>query len=183
MEPIKILVDEHSLIRKGLECLSLAIEKIENEEHVPVLFFHKWLEFYRNYILNYHHFKEEHVMFKELAQKKEGNIDGQIEALRYQHERGRNFINEISDSLKGYEKKDEIDVTTLLESLAAYISLLRHHIHREEHVFYPLVEKIFSDGEKEGLIKQFNSEDEKVGLENILKYKNIVVEMGELITD
>ena len=41
MGPIKILVEEHALIRNALESLSLAIEKIENEEHVPVTFFEK----------------------------------------------------------------------------------------------------------------------------------------------
>ena len=183
MGPIKILVDEHSLIRNALESLSLAMEKIENGEHVPVVFFEKWLEFYRSFILNYHHFKEEHVMFKELAQKKEGTLDGQIEALRYQHERGRNYMNLVSDSLRGYKKKEELDTAILQENLAAYISLLRLHIHREESVFYPLVENIFSEGEKKGLIRQFNIENRKIGSENIDKNESIVKEMGELLSN
>ena len=49
-----------------------------------------------------YHFKEEHVMFAQLAQKRGGVFDGPIDALRHQHERGRNLISEISDSLDGH---------------------------------------------------------------------------------
>lgn len=182
MGPIQILSSEHDVIRKALDNLSLAIELIENEEFVNTDFFDKWLSFYRKFILNYHHFKEEHVMFKELAQKKEGALDGQIESLRYQHERGRNLINEISRSLKGYSKNDEIDTTILLENLAAYVSLLRHHIHREEHIFYPMVDKIFTDGEKQGLVEEFDLEDKKAGEENLKTSLDLLREMGEILS-
>ena len=92
-------------------------------------------------------------------------------------------MNLVSDSLRGYKKKEELDTAILLENLAAYISLLRLHIHREENVFYPLVENIFSEGEKEALIEQFNIENQKLGSENIDKNQNIVQEMGKLLSN
>lgn len=70
-------------------------------------------------------------MFTQLAQKTGGAFDGQIESLRHQHERGRNSIAEIASSLEGYTRGNEIQTTALIENLAAYISLLRHHIHED----------------------------------------------------
>ena len=103
-------------------------------------------------------------MFAQLAQKKGGILDGQIDSLRNQHEHGRNFILEISNSLDGYARGDEIHTITLIENLAAYISLLstllRHHMHREDHGFYQTVIKELSENELQGLLELFNEEDQ-----------------------
>ena len=181
MEPIQMLLEEHQVIRKALENLSLAMDMIENDEDVPLGFFEKWREFYRSFILNFHHFKEEHVMFRELAQKREGSLDAQIEALRYQHERGRNFMNEVNRSIRGYEKRDPLDTTALLENLAAYVSLLRYHIHREEYIFYPMVSKTFSEAELKGLAEAFQTEDEKTQFKTSEEYRGLVEEMGQIL--
>ena len=66
MTPMEILIEEHRLIRQALDNLSLAIEKLENEERPPVEFFKKWIELYHCFILDFHHFKEEHVDYRPL---------------------------------------------------------------------------------------------------------------------
>ena len=99
MDAIKILVNEHALIRQFLDNLSMAAEKLEADERPSKEFFEKALEFARNFTDRFHHFKEEYTMFAQLSQKKgSDDLASQIDALRYQHERGRNFINEISNS-------------------------------------------------------------------------------------
>jgi len=181
MDPIQILLEEHQLIRKALENLALAMEMIENDEKVSPVFFEKWREFYRSFILDHHHFKEEFVMFRELAQKRKGVLDAQIDALRNQHERGRNLMNEVSRSLKGYENDDPLDTSTLLENFAAYTSLLRHHIHREEEVYYPMVAILFSEAEKKGLADAFQTENEKVPPQRRQWHIDVVNEMAQQI--
>lgn len=95
-----------------------------------------------------HHYKEEYLLFSLLASKKGGKIDLEIGALRHQHEINRRCIKKIEESIKGYETKSEIAVTTLLENLAAYISILKRHIHREDQVFFPMAEAELSGAEK-----------------------------------
>ena len=143
MQATKILVKEHDLIRQVLDCLSLALGKLESGQRPPKEFFEKGVEFASNFADRFHHFKEEYLMFGLLAQKKEGTFDGAIGALRYQHERGRQFVVKIENSLEAYANGDEIATTTLLENLTAYISLLRRHIHMEDHIFFKMVEKDF----------------------------------------
>ena len=89
MDPIETLSNEHGLIRQFLDVLSIAAEKIEEGQHPSEAFFEKAVEFARAFADHYHHFKEEHVLFVQLAQKKQGEVDAQLEALRYEHERGR----------------------------------------------------------------------------------------------
>ncbi len=180
-QPTEILVEEHNLIRRVLEHLTLAKEKLETGERPPVGFFEKALAFVRTFVQKFHHFKEEYLMFERLAEKKDGAIDAQVESLRYQHERGRDHIAEISKALKGYRKGEEIQTLFLIEHLAAYVTLLRHHIHREEHVFYPMVEELLSVQEKKELLKTFKQEEKKLGPAKIKEIRALVREMGLLL--
>lgn len=181
MSPVQTLLEEHQLIRKALENLVLAMEMIENDEKVTPELFEKWDQFYQSFILNYHHFKEEYVLFRELAQKQKGAMDAQLDALRHQHERGREIMNRVRESLSGYYKADPGATATLLENLAAYAALLRHHIHREEHVYYPMIVSLFSEAEKKKLVELMQAETERVPAATRLQYQTMVDEMGKQV--
>ncbi len=181
LDALGILVREHGLIRQFLDNLSMALEKLENEEGPPKEFFEKAVEFARNFTDKFHHFKEEHVMFAMLAQKKGGVLDGPIDSLRHQHERGRNFITEISNSLDRYARGDELHTTALIENLGSYISLLRHHIHKEDHNVFQMVKKEFSENELRALSELFKREDEKAGERTFENSQNLIQEMAALL--
>jgi hemerythrin-like domain-containing protein len=181
MKAIEILVQEHDLIRKYLENLSLAVSRLEAGQALPREFFEKVVEFARLFTDRYHHFKEEHVMFALLARKKGGVLDAQMDALRYQHERGRNFIVEISEALDGYTQGRVIPASRLLENLAAFLSLLRQHIHREDHIFYPMVEQEISEEEHGLLLEEFARAEERAGAGAFEKSRGLVQEMGAIL--
>jgi hemerythrin-like domain-containing protein len=163
MKPTEILTREHGLIMQALACLTQARETIEKNQKLPVDFFEKALEFLREFTDRFHHFKEEYLMFGFLALKKGSAFDGPIGNLRYQHERCRACIDEISNSLNGYADGDAIATTRLLENLAAYISLLRRHIYEEDFTFFQMADKEISKEEEDILLVQFKKEDEKMG--------------------
>ena len=163
MKATEILTREHALILQALESLSRAQKKIEENQQLPKDFFEKALVFLREFTDQFHHFKEEYLMFGLLALKKGGAFDGPIGSLRYQHERCRACIHEISNSLDGYADGDDFATTRLLENLAAYISLLRRHIYEEDHTFFKMVEKELSKEEEDILLVQFKKEDQKMG--------------------
>jgi hemerythrin-like domain-containing protein len=163
MKATEILVKEHSLILQAVDCLAQAKEKLEVYEQLPQEFFEMAVEFTHNFADKYHHFKEEFLMFGLLAQKKDGAFDGPISALRFEHERCREFINKIGRSIEDYIRGDQIATATLLENLAAYISILKRHIHSEDHIFFPMVDQELSQDEKNALQLQFLKEEEKMG--------------------
>ena len=182
MDPIETLSNEHGLIRQFLDVLSLAAEKIEDGQHPSEAFFEKGVEFARTFADHYHHFKEEHVLFVQLAQKKQGEIDAQLEALRYEHERGRSLVTGIETALPGYSERDPIKTGELLENMAAYVSLLRHHIHVEDHVFYPMTKKTLNEQEFEAIAQEFDKQHEKHGHDTFERCHKMVVDMGSIVT-
>jgi hemerythrin-like domain-containing protein len=181
MRPTEMLVNEHGVIRQALDSMSLALEKLENGERPPTKFFEKAVEFARAFSDKFHHHKEEYLMFGRLAQKKKGKLDAQIDSLRYQHERGRGIINEIEHSLSAYSEGEDATTIILMENVAAYTALLRHHIHREDHVFYPMVDKELSEGDQQYLLNEFKKEDAKTGGKSLDNGRKLAAEMGSLL--
>jgi len=180
-QAMDILVHEHGLIRKFLDNLSLAVEKMEEEEKVPKEFFEKAVTFARQFADKFHHIKEEYVMFNLLAQKKRGELDAKFDILRFQHDRGRNHIVEIANSIEGYSNGDEFSTVVLLENLSAYISLLRKHIHTEDFVLFPMVKESVSESENQLLLKEFIREDEKFGDGFAEESRELVQELGTML--
>jgi hemerythrin-like domain-containing protein len=184
MEISRDLINEHGRILRGLEYLSAARHALEKNLHPPKAFFETAVHFFRQYADKFHHYKEEYLMFGFLARKKAGAIDLEMGSLRYQHELNRGCISKIEKSLKGYDMGNEIAVTTLLVSLASFISILRRHIFREDALFFPMAETELSDGEKKALLRQFKQEEETVSGKNaMVRSQTLLEEMAALISE
>jgi len=149
------LKNEHRLIRRYLDNVSVVLEFMEQTKLPPKEFFELGLEFCKLFADKFHHFKEEYEMFMLLAQKKEGEIDAHIAYLRDQHERARNFTAEISKSLERYGSGDSFHIANIQEFLGYYNQLLRQHIHREDHIFYPLAHEVFNKEDLKRLSENF----------------------------
>jgi hemerythrin-like domain-containing protein len=181
MEALDILIDEHGIIRQFLEILAVSLKNMEQGKRPPREFFEKAVSFARDFTDKYHHFKEEYILFTRLAMKKAGKIDAEVEALKYQHERGRALIGDVSKALEGYAKGQEAQRLIILESLAAYTSLMRQHVHKEDHIFFPMVEKGIPWEEYRGLLEVFQQEGKKMGEKFLEKSKRDLHEIGRLV--
>ncbi len=163
MKATEILIEEHVLISQMLSHLSQAQKMIETNQHPPKELFEKAVLFSSNFTDKYHHYKEEYLMFGLLGKKKRGVLGKQLAALKYEHERGCQFIETLSHSISEYAKGDNLATTTLLENIASYTSILRRHIFVEDHIFFPLVEKELSNQEDQDLVIQFQEESQRLG--------------------
>ena len=182
MRPLETLSNEHGLIRQFLDNLRLAQGKLEDGKNPPREFFEKVVPFAREFVDGFHHFKEEHVLFLQLAQKQQGAVDAQLDSLRYQHERGREFVTTIADSLDGYEKGDPIKTSRLIESVGALTALLRQHIHTEDHVFFPVAGETLSEGEIDAVQLEFDRQRDRSGGDAFEENHKLVIDMGSLLT-
>ncbi len=175
------LMNEHHLIQQFLDVLEAAKVQMEMGKKPKVKFFHQALEFARLFADKYHHFKEEYLLFSLLAMKKKGEIDGQIEALRYSHEQGRNLINQIANALNSYKNGQEVATITILENLASYIAILKKHLHQEDHVFFLMVAKEVTAAEQQELAEAFQREEAKMDEKFLAKMSDTLIEMETLL--
>jgi len=180
MTALDKLKDDHKLVRRYLDNLLLAHDFLVEQQTVPVTVFEKTLEFSKKFMNKYHHYREEYVLFLKLAEKKGGEIDPQIISLRDQHERSRNLVSQIKESLSGYKKGDEVATSRLTENVGYYVSLERQHVNRENHVFYPMAEKAFSAEEMKEFDAEFQKIDDKQGSDS---YKKAVLLVESIEAD
>ena len=183
MDPIDTLRNEHVLIRRFVDLLSAAVTRLEVENPPPRAFFDDGIEFVRGFSDGFHHKKEELVMFVQLAQKKNGAIDGQIEALKYQHDQGRGFIAAIAGALDGYADGDPNDTAVVRENAAAFASLLKHHIHTEDHIFFPMSQEAMTADELEGLGEKFEKVQEVHGADTFERYHKLVIDLDAMLVE
>lgn len=181
MNAIETLSNEHGLIRQYLDNLELAARKIEDGQRPPREFFDRAVEFARTFVDKFHHFKEEHVMFMRLAAKHDGQLDGQLDTLRYEHERGRSLVSGMAQAISGYAEGDARKTGALLENAAAYVALLRHHIHVEDHVFYPLSAKTMTAEDMGALENEFGKARERHGERAFEENHKLVIDMGSML--
>lgn len=181
MDPIETLRNEHGLIRRFVDLLSVAVARLEIENPPPRAFFDGGIDFVRGFSDGFHHKKEELVMFRQLAQKKNGAIDGQIEALRYQHDQGRAFIKAIAGALEGYADGDPGKASIVRENAASFASLLRHHIHIEDHIFFPMCSEEMTAEELADLGVKFDKVQEKHGADTFERYHKLVVDLTAML--
>ena len=183
MDPIDTLRQEHDLILRFVDTLAVAVEWLEEDRNPPPEFFADSVQFASGFADTFHHRKEELIMFLQLAQKKNGAIDGQIEALRYQHDQGRGFISRIRESLEAYSAGDPLAAAIVRENGAAYVSLLRHHIHTEDHIFFPLAREEMTEEEFEALSIEFEKEGERHGARTFEHNHKIVVDLKAMLEE
>ena len=182
MKPLETLRNEHGLIRQFLDQLELAGEKLEAGERPPREFFELGLRFAREFADEYHHIKEEHILFVQIAQKHGGSMDAQTESLRHQHETGRNHITAIVAALDGYEAGNPIKTDQIKEAIHEYVPMLREHTHTEDHQYFPLAEKVLSAEEHDQLQAEFDRARKKAGEEPFETYHMMVVQMTSILT-
>jgi hemerythrin-like domain-containing protein len=181
MNPIEILANEHALIRQALHQFHLARRSLEDGVNPPVQFFEKAVEFARTFVDKRHHFKEEYLMFGKLAEKRHSELDAVVEALRNQHDHGREYVSEMANALDGYAKGKDAQVTIMLENLSAYTTMLRQHIQREDRIFYPMVEETLSQDELDDLAVFYEKQDEKAGEDALERSQDLVAELTMLV--
>ena len=163
MKAVMVLKEEHRHILWFLDQLSLAGDRIVKNEYPPRAFFDEAIAFARQYADKFHHYKEEEIMFRILAQKHHGALDAELDQLKQQHVQCRNFVSAMADALDGFESGNQSQTRVLHRNLQEYIKSLRRHIDHENIRFFPKVGQELSESELKALEGEFDRWDTKMG--------------------
>jgi hemerythrin-like domain-containing protein len=132
--PIARMVEEHACIKRLISLLPKLAEALTEDLEQARPLAEGALDFIRNYADRYHHAKEEDVLF--------GFFDPQSEILKAMHQdhsEGREHVRAAALALR------EGDAAEFGVRLRAYGELLTGHIHREDTILYPWMDRSLSD--------------------------------------
>lgn len=153
----QLLIREHDVIQEAGGLISLnrglwRTSPVEYEQKVNLL-----LDFFSLYADEYHHRKEEEIVFPAIGKKNELISGGIVQELLEHHEYFRALTGKIKISL---EAKEFGETQELLET---YITILKDHIAVENDELFPMADDIFNSEELEKLYHKCIDKDREMG--------------------
>lgn len=173
--PIKILFDEHEIIISAIDIAKRADKLIAKDEVAYEKLIRDLINFFKVYADQYHHYKEEKILFPEMSKKNELLEGGVIKEMFENHEDFRNLIKEIETFL---DKKDYIQAQ---QQLHKYTEALLDHIAVENDEVFQMAESIFDNDELEKIYFRFQDSDFEVGEQNKIELVNQLKEIQTTI--
>ena len=128
--PIKLLVDEHVLIKRVLALIPRITETLDLKlkEHKQLVI--DITDFIRNYADKYHHSKEEDILFVGFH-----TTFDIIEVMIGDHILSRKYVSEMLKAV------DTENTELAKENLLNYCNLLTEHIQKEDNILYPWMDR------------------------------------------
>ncbi len=171
MKPVEILSNEHRVIEIVLDCLDRMVEKVQAGGALDLNDARAAVDFIRNFADRCHHGKEEERLFPAMVRKGVPSENGPIGVMLFEHERGREFVAGMAGALEALERGDKAGTAQFTFNAEQYVQLLHAHIHKEDMILFPLANRVMTEADQTGLLKEFDVvEKEHMGAGTHEKY-------------
>jgi hemerythrin-like domain-containing protein len=145
-DPIAQLMQEHNDALIQLKLLNKATKAFSQDGYSTKYFrqITSALKFIEEEV-SVHNYKEEEALFPVL----ERYIDGPTRIMRSDHKKLRKGFHQLSDAIKAVQKnKDSFSAIKRLRAIAnTVVQMFVNHIHKENYVLFPLVQKLLTKEE------------------------------------
>ncbi|MDD2557516.1 MAG: hemerythrin domain-containing protein [Desulfuromonas sp.] len=178
----QVLVEEHQLILRMLALLEGNVLRAERADFRDWDFFAAGIDFIRNFADQFHHAKEEDVLFTALVRNGMPEKRSPIEAMHIEHEQGRAHVRAMETALADIQAGETGQISTLARHARGYTELLRQHIEKEDTILYPLAERVLPESARPDIIRGYaQSEAKAPQVEH--KYRSLVENFEHRYTD
>lgn len=164
MKATDILMSEHRVIERVIDCLQTAAEQLASGAQVRPGFFLEAADFIKGFADGCHHRKEEGVLFKAMSESGVPVQGGPIGVMLHEHELGRSYTQAMREAAQRLAGGDESASSAVVAAARSYAGLLRQHIAKEDGVLFPMAEQFIPIGQQEQLVEDFEHvEHEETG--------------------
>jgi hemerythrin-like domain-containing protein len=168
-----VMVEEHKLILRMIALVEQNAARLEAENFRDWRFFLDAVDFIRNYADRFHHAKEEDVLFREFLANGMPRENSPVAAMLMAHDQGRAFVRGMEEAARKALAGEGGQEGAASENARGYAALLRDHIDKEDHILYPLAERILPEAVRPRMLADYAAAEAKTpGLEE--KYRRLV---------
>lgn len=153
---VRVLFDEHKIILSAIDIAKEAGKLIEKNEIIYERLIRELINFFRVYADQYHHYKEEKILFPEMNKKNELLEDGVIKEMLENHEDFRNLIKSIENFI------DNKNYRSAQKQLDMYTEALLDHIAVENDEVFQMAETLFDNNELDRIYFCFEDCDREI---------------------
>src|SRR5512136_1279086 len=155
MRPTETLKTEHQAILLMLEVAEAVSRKLEAGESIPGDDLIKIVDLIRGFADKCHHAKEEDLLFPAMEKSGIPRQGGPIGVMLVEHTEGREYVRKMKEAGEKYAAGDKKAGLQFAENARGYAALLAQHIHKEDHILYPMADARLSPQVQAGLEKDF----------------------------
>jgi hemerythrin-like domain-containing protein len=159
MRPTKVLMDEHRVIERVLDCLERMTRTAETAGRLDGESARQAIAFFRGYADRCHHAKEEDLLFPMMETKGFPAETGPLAVMRDEHETGRACIRKMDEALDGATAGDAEALQAFARNARAYAAMLREHIQKEDHCLFPMADEALNADDRQELAERFERVD------------------------
>ena len=182
MVATEALKKDHRVIEKMLNVLEVVSKKIEQGEELSAETLKKASDFIRNFADNYHHGKEEDILFRTMEERGFPREGGPIAMMLVEHDEGRGYARALAEGIEKYASGDSSAKKTVAENARNYAGLLAQHIQKEDNILYMMADNILPEALQRELLNRFDIvEKEKLGEGKRQYYVNLVDELEKAV--
>jgi hemerythrin-like domain-containing protein len=174
MKPTAILVHEHELIKRAIALLQEADRRLESGDDSVVPLYPELLEFIKAFADQYHHGKEEDLLFQKLEERGMSKEAGPLGVMAIEHQHGRAFVRDLAKACDRFSEGDESARATIITSAEGYASLLKGHIEKEDGILYPMADRMLTADDQRELSVEFAQVDERLGKDQPAHYERVL---------
>lgn len=157
--PIQVLINEHDVIVTAEEIIKILNNTWQQNEEKYTENVKKLIVFFRQYSDEFHHKKEEDILFKELMNNPDFLLKDIISELENHHEMFREAVIEIEEAInsKEFEKAQK--------NLESFINDLLDHIAVENDELFCMAESLYDEEDLKRIFFLFEDKERELGIE------------------
>jgi hemerythrin-like domain-containing protein len=174
MSAIEKLLDEHHLISRMVNVLTVLHKSLESDDQADVKVLTDVVDFFRMFVDKNHHTKEEDALFPTL-EKHAVNPEGcTIQSLKNEHEQSRILTTKLSDAVGKYKAGDPTAINQICITIRNSIDLYNDHVWRENILLFPAAEKALQESELNDVTRSYGEIEKRLGTDFRSKYEQLV---------
>jgi len=181
MTPAEHLKEEHEGITLMLRILEKVCVKMEAKEEIdPFDRLEKIMEFFKIFVDQCHHGKEEDLLFPAITPMEQKLIG----LLLREHSQGRSYVRAMGRELTRMKKFEGLTWAEFAAHAHKYIALMIQHIRKEDNVLFPMLDGLLGKKKQMELVEGFEDlERKKIGEGVHEEFHKLLHELREIYPD
>jgi hemerythrin-like domain-containing protein len=164
MKATEILMNEHRVIERVLDALQTAAQVAAKNGVVRPAFFSDASDFIRGFADGCHHHKEEGVLFQKMVAGGLPAQGGPVGVMLHEHELGRQYTRAMHAAAERWQQGADEARQDVVSNALGYVTLLRQHISKEDHILFPMADRVIPVDEHSLVLDGFDKvEHEETG--------------------
>jgi hemerythrin-like domain-containing protein len=159
------------LTQKVVGVIALHVDAVETGKAPDIRLLAEIVEFLRVYADQYHHAKEEDLLFPALERNGVPAQGCPLGALKHEHVAGRALVTDLATIVTDSRAGVDVSRQALVKCLQGLVALYPSHIWKEDYLLFPMTRKVLDDLEQSRLAAEFDSVDATFGPEKLRHFE------------